>query len=115
MKTLAEKMEILAEKGKTPKLIKLATSSKKLDEQLAAIDALRLVREEASVRCVMDLLKDNIDNAVIKKAAIATIDRIATKMETDKLHHYAEVESDPEIAKMLREAAVNSKERTPRW
>jgi len=114
MKTLAEKMEILAEKGKTAKLIKLATESKKLDEQLAAIDTLRLVKEEDSVRSMMDMLKYE-ENPVVKKAVIVTLDRIATKMETDRLHHFAENESDPELAKMLREAAVNSKERTPRW
>lgn len=114
MKTLNEKMEALAEKGKTAKLVKLASSSKKLDEKLAAIEALRLVREEASVRCIMDLLKDEGD-PVIRKAVAITADRIATKLETDKLHHYASVEEDPDTAKILREAAVNSKERTPRW
>jgi|GEM_PF-2377580 hypothetical protein len=115
MKTLAEKMEVLVDKGKTAKLIKLATSSKKLDEQLAAIEAMRNVREEASVRAMMDMLKDEGGNLVVRKAVATTLDRIATKMETDKLHHYAGVEADPDIAKILREAAVNSKERTPRW
>lgn len=114
MKTLEQKMEELVEKGKTAKLIKLATGSKKLDEKLAAIEALRMVREEASVRCIMDMLKYEVD-PVIRKAVAITADRIATKMETDKLHHHSSEEKDPDIAKILREAAVNSKERTPRW
>lgn len=115
MKTLQEKMEALAEKGKTAKLIKLATSSKKYDERLAAIDTLRLVREEDSIRAMMDLLKYELDDLVIRKAVAKTLDRIATKNETDKLHHFSEQETDSEIAAILREAAVNSKERTPRW
>lgn len=115
MKTLSEKMEALVEKGKTAKLIKLATSSKKYDEKLAAIDALRLVREEESVRAMMDLLKYETDDLVIRKAVVKTLDRIATKNETDKLHHFSQQETDSEISSLLREAAVNSKERTPRW
>jgi HEAT repeat protein len=113
MKTLEEKMEELANKGKTDKLVKIANTFKKPDEQYAAIAALRLVKEEASIRCLMELLKTDDDK--LRRAVASTLDRIATKDVTEKLLHFSEVESDPEIKKILLGAAVNSKERTPRW
>lgn len=113
MKTLEEKMEILAEKGKSAKLIKLASTSKKLDERIAAIAVMRTLREELVIKCLMEILKEDHDD--LRKAAAISLDRIATKLETDKLMHFAEVEADADIKKILREAAINSKERTPRW
>lgn len=113
MKSAREKMEALAEKGKTSKLVKIASTSKKLDERLAAIDSMRTLKEEESIRCLMDILKE--EDLVIRKAAATTLDRIATKMETDGLLHFAEASEDEELKNILREAAINSKERTPRW
>ena len=113
MKTLAEKMDALAEKGKTAKLIKIANTSKHEEERCAAIWALRLLREETVIRCLLELIKE--EDTVIRKAVANTLDRVATKMETDKVMHYADVEPDAEIAEILRGAAINSKGRTPRW
>jgi len=106
-------MEELAEKGKVGKIIKIASTSKKQEERVAAIDAMRLLKEEETVRCCIEFLKE--EETVIRKAAANTLDRIATKRETDKLVHYANNEGDSEIAEILRKAAINSKDRTPRW
>jgi len=112
MKTVSDKMEAMAEKGKTAKLIKIANTSKNREERCAAIWALRLLREEEVIRCLLELIKE--EDAAIRKATANTLDRVA-KLETDKLMHYAEVEGEADIAEILRTAAVNSKARTPRW
>ncbi|MCL2518066.1 MAG: HEAT repeat domain-containing protein [Oscillospiraceae bacterium] len=114
MKTLAEKMEEMAEKGKTAKIIKIAETSKKRDERIAAISAMRLLKEEATIRSLIEnLIKE--EDVEIRKAVATALDRIATKRETDKLMHLSNNEGEADIAEILRIAAINSKERTPRW
>jgi hypothetical protein len=57
----------------------------------------------------------NEDNKEIKIAACNSLKRVGTKREVDVLFHKAELEEDEETAKALSNAAVEAKERTPRF
>jgi HEAT repeat protein len=113
-KDISQKIKDYAEQENTGKLVKLASVGNPMEVRLAAIDALKEIkRDELCVNTLMSLL--NEDTKEIKLAACNSLKRVGTKREVDVLFHKAEQEEDEEVKKALTEAAVESKERTPRF
>ena len=111
-KTLIEKMESYAENGSIGKLEAAADESKSKETRIAALSATRLIKERPGVELLMSALRDS--DVDIRRAATKSLLMNATKDTTDKLLNYSEQEEDEELAKMMREAAIAAKERTPR-
>ncbi|MHB1151695.1 MAG: HEAT repeat domain-containing protein [Eubacteriales bacterium] len=113
-KDITEKIKGYAEEENTGKLVKLAANGNPMETRLAAIDALKEIKMDIlCVDTLMSLL--NEENKEIKLAACNSLKRVGTKREVDVLFHKAELEEDAEIAKALTAAAVEAKERTPRF
>lgn len=113
-KDIKEKIKDYVEQENTGKLVKLAEYGNPMETRLAAIDALKEIKmDELCVNTLMSLL--NEDNKEIKLAACNSLKRVGTKREVNVLFHKAELEEDEETAKALSDAAVESKERTPRF
>lgn len=113
-KDITEKIKSYAENENTGKLVKLASPGNPMETRLAAIDALKEIKmDELCVNTLMSLLNEG--NKEITLAACNSLKRVGTKREVDLLFHKAEQAEDEEIAKALSDAAVESKERTPRF
>ncbi len=111
-KTLEEKMEYWAENGYIGKLEASAAEGKPKEMRIAALTATRLIKERQGVELLMNALRD--DDVEIRRAAATALLMNATKDTTDRLLNYSEAEEDAEVAKIMKEAAISGKERTPR-
>ena len=111
-RTLEEKMEYYAENGYIGKLEAAAGAEKPKETRIAALDATRLIKERPGVELLVNALRD--EDVDIRRAAAKSLLMNATKDTTDKLLNYSEQEEDEELAKMLKEAAIAAKDRTPR-
>ena len=111
-KTLIEKMEDYANKGLIGKLEKAVDESKPKETRLAALDACRLIKQRPGVELLMNALRDG--DVDIRRQAAKSLLMNGTKDCTDKLLNYSEMEEDEEVAKIMREAAISAKDRTPR-
>ena len=111
-RTLEEKMEYWAEGGYIGKLEAAADESKPKETRIAALNACRLIKERPGVELLVNALRDN--DVDIRRAAATSLLMNATKDTTDKLLNYSEIEEDAEVAKIMKEAAIAGKERTPR-
>jgi len=113
-KDIASKCAKFAEDGNIGKLIKFASEGNTVEFRKAAFEAISTMKPDPDlIKCAMDALKEDDDE--IRLAAAKAIRNIGTKPNADPLFHYAESDKNPEIAAILKEAAVNAKERTPRW
>lgn len=113
-KDITEKIKRYAEEENTGKLVKLASYGNPMETRLAAIDALKEIKMDVlCVDTLMSLL--NEESKEIKIAASNSLKRVGTKREVSVLFHKAEVEEDPEVKKAITSAAVEAKERTPRF
>jgi HEAT repeat protein len=113
-KDITQKIKGYVEQENTGKLVKLAAYGNPMEIRLAAIDALKEIKmDELCVNTLMSLL--NEENKEIKIAACNSLKRVGTKREVNVLFHKAELEEDEETAKALTTAAVEAKERTPRF
>ena len=111
-KTPIERMEEYAEKGNIGKLEAAAAEDKPKELRIAALDAARLIKARQGVELLMNALRDTDPD--IRRAATKSLLMNATKDTTDRLLNYSEQEEDEEIAKMMKEAAISAKDRTPR-
>ena len=113
-KDIFEKIKGYAEEGNSGKLAKLVSEGNPMEIRLAAIDALKEIKmDDLGVKTLMGLLKDDTKEIVI--AACNSLKRVGTKRELEELRFKAENSEDEEISKALTEAAVEAKERTPRF
>lgn len=111
-RTLDEKMEYYAENGYIGKLEAAAAEGKPKETRIAALSATRLIKQRPGIELLMNALRDpDVD---IRRAATKALLMNATKDTTDKLLNYSEQEEDEEVAKLMKEAAISSKDRTPR-
>ncbi len=111
-KTLDEKMEDYANKGLIGKLTKAIDQSNSKETRIAALNALRLIKHRLSVEALVSVLRD--DDADIRRASAKSLLMNGTKDITELLLSYSDKEPDPEIKALLKEAAISSKDRTPR-
>lgn len=113
-KDIVSKCKKFAEDGNVAKLIKFASEGNAADVREAAYAAIATMKPDPDlIKCAMDGLKESDDK--IRLAAAKALVNIGTKPNSDPLFHYAESDSNEEIKAVLKEAAVNAKERTPRW
>lgn len=115
-KTIFEKIKSYAEAGNSGKLAKLCQANQPAEVRLAAIDALKEVKfDELAVNTLMSLL--NEDNREISLAVCESLKKIGTRREVEVLRHKAEsvINEDEELGKALHDAAVEAKERSPRF
>ncbi len=113
-KTLEEKIAKWAEDGNSSKLEALTDEENEQSVRLLAINALsKIARDELAVNTCMKLITD--DDKAIKIAACNSLKKIGTKREVDRLYFVETNEEDEEVKKALIEAAISSKERTPRF
>ncbi len=111
-KTVEEKMEDYANKGYIGKLEAAIDPSKPKETRIAALSALRLIKHHSAVELLMGALRD--EDIDIRRAATKALLMNGTKDQTEHLLNYSEAEEDPELAALLKEAALYSKDRTPR-
>ena len=113
-KDVMELIAEYAENGDVGKLVKYTAENYPIDTRLAAIDGLKEIKmDDLCVSTLMSLL--NEDNKEIQLAACESLKRVGTKREVDVLRHKAENEEVEDIAAALTAAAVEAKERTPRF
>lgn len=111
-KSLDEKMEDYALKGYIGKLEAAAHPSKPKETRIAALSATRLIKQHPGVELLMSYITDpDVD---IRRAVAKALLMNGTKDTTDKLLNYAEQEEDEDVAKLMKEAAISAKDRTPR-
>lgn len=111
-KTIEEKMEAYANKGYIGKLHSASQDNKPKETRIAALNALRLIKHKDSVECLMLALRD--EDVDIRRAATKSLLMNGTKDMTDHLLNYSEKEEDEELAQLIKEAALSSRDRTPR-
>ncbi len=111
-KSLDEKMEEYADKGLIGKLEAAIAPSKPKETRIAALSALRLIKHHSAVELLMETLRD--EDVDIRRAATKSLLMNGTKDQTEHLLNYSENEEDPELAQMMKEAAISAKDRTPR-
>ena len=112
-KTLDEQYLAYAEKVKIGKIINGAFTADTYDERVAALKALGELRVKESIEALLKAIKDEDDE--VRLTAAASLKKIGSTKEVESLMHFAEIEKNPEIAEMMKQAAIASKERTPRW
>jgi len=113
-KDITEKIKDWAENGDSGRLVKFVTDNNPTEIRLAAIDALKEIKkDDLCVTTLMRLLDDDAKEIVL--AAAKSLCRVGTKREVDVLRYKADNAQDPEIAKAISDAAVESKERTPQF
>lgn len=113
-KDVYEQIKEFADEANTGRLVKLANPGNPIDVRLAAIEALKEIKmDDLCVTTLMSLL--NEDNKEIQLAACESLKAVGTKREVDVLRHKAETEEDEDIVAALTAAAVEAKERTPRF
>lgn len=113
-KDIMEKIKDYASEENTGKLVKLVTAGNPTEVRIAAIDALKEIRlDELCVNTLMKLTDDEQKEIVL--AACNSLKKVGTKREVEVLLHKAEMAEDDELKKAFTEAAVESKERTPRF
>lgn len=112
---IASKCLKLVENGNVEKLLKLVTSGKD-EDRIAALKAIA-----AGMKPDQDLVKAALaairpeESEGVREAAAAALKTIATKKECDQLLHYAEAENVEKIKNLIKEAAVEARDRTARW
>ena len=113
-KDIASKCAKFAEDGNIGKLIKFASEGNTVEFRKAAFEAISTMKPDPDlIKCAMDALKE--DDTKVRLAAAKALVNIGTKPNADPLFHYAESDADEEVKALLKQAAVNAKERTPRW
>ena len=111
-KSLDERMEDYANKGYIGKLEAAALPKNDKETRIAALTATRLIKQRPGVELLMAYVNDpDVD---IRRAAGKALLMNGTKDVTDALLNYCEQEEDEEVAKILKEAAISAKDRTPR-
>ncbi len=114
-KDIVAKCAKLAENENVSKLVKFASEGKTMDIREAAFAAIATMKPDPDlIKCAMDALKED-GNDALRLAAAKALLNIGTKPNAEPLFHYSESDSNPEIKEILKQAAVNAKERTPRW
>ena len=113
-KTDEEKIAKWKEDGNSEKIADFTDESYEQALRLLAISALgEIKRDETAVNTCMKLITD--DDKAIRLAACEALKLIGTKREVDRLYFVETNETDEEVKRALLDAAVSSKERTPRF
>ena len=113
-KTTEEKIAKWKENRNSSKIEAYTDESVEKETRLLAIKALAdISRDELAVNTCMKLITD--DDSDIKLAACASLKKIGTKREVDRLYFVETTEQDPDVKEALLAAAVSSKERSPRF
>ena len=101
-----------AVEGYIGKLEAAALPKNDKETRIAALTATRLIKQRPGVELLMAYVNDpDVD---IRRAAGKALLMNGTKDITDALLNYCEQEEDEEVAKILKEAAISAKDRTPR-
>ncbi len=115
-KPLTERLNEWVEAGNSPRIVKYIDVKYDEADRIAAIRALSgIQRDELAVNTCMKLVGTEDESKAVKLAALKTLERIGTKREVDQLYHIEELESDEELKKAYVNAAIASKERSPRF
>ena len=115
-KPLNEKVEEYAKNGQIGKLHKLASEGQPKETRLLAIDAMRLIKHATAVNYLAnEMLRDpDLD---IRTQAAKSLLMNGTKDKTDLLLNYSDEEKElgnTELAEILRQAAIDARDRTAR-
>ena len=115
-KPLNEAVEEYAKKGYIGKLHKLSAANQPKETRLLAIDAMRLIKHREAVDYLAnEILRDpDID---IRTQAAKSLLMNGTKDKTDLLLNYSDEEKElgnTELAEILRQAAIDARDRTAR-
>ena len=109
-KDIFAKIDSLAEKGHLGKLIDIAQTNDDEQARIAAYKAIGNLHAKEAVDSLLAVFRTD-ETREVKLAAAEALARIATKAEFDAMFHAADNESDEVVAKALRDAAVEAKER----
>ena len=109
-KDIYEKIASLAEKGHLGKLLNIAQINGEEEVRIAAYKAIGNLHAKEAVEHLLAVFRTD-EVPEVKLAAADALSRIATKAEFDAMFHAADNESDERVAKALRDAAVEAKER----
>lgn len=113
-KSIDEKIEAWASKGKIGKLVKIATTDDNEVNRAKAYAGMGKIRDLSAVEALVDCFKLG-DSDVTRLAAAKALGKIASKKEFDTIQHLVDVEENPEVKEALKAAALEAKERSPRW
>ena len=109
-----EKIAKWKEDGNSEKISAFTEEGYEQSLRLLAVSALgEIKRDETAVNTCMKLITD--DDKALRIAACEALKLIGTKREVDRLYFVETNETDDEVKRALIDAAVASKERTPRF
>ena len=112
---IEEKTEEYANKGMVGKLCALADGAKPKETRLAALNSLRLIKYKDAVECLCNALRD--PDIEIRTVAATSLLMNGTKDKTELLLNYSDAEKsegNTELAEIMKRAAIDAKDRTPR-
>jgi len=109
-KDIYAKIESWADKGHLGKLIDVAQTNGDENARIAAYKAIGHLHAKEAVDSLLAVFRTD-ELPQVKLAAAEALSRIATKAEFDAMFHAADNEPNEEVAKALRDAAVEAKER----
>ena len=109
-KDMNAKIADWAEKGHLGKLISEAQKNDSEEVRAAAYKAIGSLHAKEAVDYLLAVFRTD-ETHDVKLAAAEALSKIATKAEFDAMFHAADNEPDEEVAKALRDAAVEAKER----
>lgn len=109
-KDVYEKIAAWTEKGHLGKLLNEAASNDSEEVRAAAYKAVGSLHAKEAVDSLLAVFRTDEVKSV-KLAAADALSRIATKAEFDAMFHAADNEPDEDVAKALRDAAVEAKDR----
>ena len=109
-KDINEKIASLAEKGHLGKLLDIAQTNGEESVRVAAYKAIGNLHAKEAVDSLLAVFRTD-ETTDVKLAAAEALSRIATRSEFDAMFHAADNETDEAVAKALRDAAVEAKER----
>ena len=115
-KPLNEAVEEYAKKGHIGKLYKLSAAGQPKETRLLAIDAMRLIKHRMAVDYLAnEILRD--EDVDIRTQAAKSLLMNGTKDKTDLLLNKSDEEKElgnTELAELLRQAAIDARDRTAR-
>lgn len=113
-KSIDEKIDSWGKKGHIGKLFKVARTNENQVTRARAYAAMGQIRDLSAVEALLDCFKLE-EAGVVKLACAASLERIGTRKEFDKIQYLIDREENEEVKEALTKASIASKDRGERW
>lgn len=113
-KSIDEKIDSWGKKGYIGKLFKIARTHENQVVRARAYAAMGNIRDLSAVEALLDCFKLE-EAVVVKLACAASLEKISTRKEFDKIQYLIDREDNQEVKDALCKASIAAKDRGERW